>query len=138
MVTETELAEYIGKCRGIIDPRLCHVRLATGEWDRSQRSRRIETWLAMNYRQDRGDYIVEQLYCVGALPKSYRRTDTKLCFVPSFGVAEWFVAAHFEGDATEAQPLGPNFILMPWDSNFKIDMHVVKPYERAMMTVTYV
>jgi len=133
MSDRNALMNYITGCQGILDLKLCQVSIG------------VQQWTAARYKQMRSheghSYTVEQIYCVGELPTLYtakrfrtRDGDTAICF--TLEGRDWYVAGYFDKDATEMQPLGRTFILMPWEHADPIDKYSSKPYFRMSVEIT--
>lgn len=115
-----------------------------------------EGFVAAYYKQDLvapdncrkpGRYTREAVYCLGLLPKMYRRTPC-LAFTLNGDTRDWYIACYYPAfrhgkpeplkpEFAHAHPFGPSFILMPWDLNdgSKIDTGMPDPYTRLPITM---
>ncbi len=87
------------------------------------------------------EYQIELLYCVGTLPKCYRKNGKdvfpKSCFTVTNDAREWYISGYIEKiepQFAEFHPFGVNFMLTPWDVDGKVD-DGEKPYKRVQMTI---
>lgn len=118
---------------------VCSVKVTIGK----------ETWDSCYYRQNFitskrdakvvATYEIEAFYCIGDLPKAYKRSN-HLCF--PYESREWYIAGcmlkeNFNLVNRGYYPFGIHFILHPWNSVLDegIDKYEGEPYKRIDLIV---
>ncbi len=84
------------------------------------------------------EYVRDMIYCVGARPACYRRSD-KTCFRFIGDSRDWYIASYVLDDVasnpqySEYHPFGEAFQLAPWAvmDGTAIDHYEPKPYARV-------
>ncbi len=96
-----------------------------------------QTYHGARYRRGNGEL---QLYLVGKLPPSYRRSS-RTVYRFSGHNRDWFVCGYCEGGTPldkyqeKHHPFGNSFTLCQWMANEPIDYYDYKPYRRMTATI---
>ena len=119
-----DLASWLGHTSGVTD--VTPIEVTIGR----------ETWPACRYtRNGKTRY-----YLVGQRPKGHQRCP-RVCY--TLDGCEWYVGAYLHTHADRSSiarkiqhPFGPNWMLMPWGPEGRIDDYEDVPYRRVKVTLS--